>query len=261
MEPNGHRELVRSSFAQQAQSFDDRQLTLSNDQYIHWILRRIPLDPTKTALDFACGTGIMARAIAPRVQHVIAVDLSAEMIARGRLLADAAGLTNIEFRECSADAIDVAAESCDLAITRLSLHHFSVPAVPIRTMAEAVTRGGHVAVVDLLSPPDPGLAERYNHYECLRDPSHTRALTSDELVSLVRQSGLDVVETDTLGVEVNVDRWLRLTNTPEPVAGQIIRDLEQEVAQGPATGLFPFAGPDGRLMFRQTWGFLLALKR
>src|SRR5262249_43374296 len=145
--------------------------------------------------------------------------------------------------------------------TRLSLHHFIAPAVPVREMASAVRPGGHIAVIDLLSPVEPGLADRYNHYERLRDPSHTRALTFGELQSVVTQQGLDVIHTDAIEVEVNVERWLALTKTPKSVGSQIVSQLEEEVAHNKlVTGLFPFIRSDGQLMFKQNWVMVLAIK-
>ena len=49
--------------------------------------------------------------------------------------------------------------------------------------------GGRVALIDMVSPDDPAVALTYNHLERLRDPSHVRALTADELQGLVREVG------------------------------------------------------------------------
>src|SRR5581483_1862520 len=71
MTSNSHKDTVRSSFTVQAQRFADPQLTLSNPQYLQWILNALALRQDMTVVDFACGTGIMARAIAPFVKEVI----------------------------------------------------------------------------------------------------------------------------------------------------------------------------------------------
>ena len=258
MKLDNHNDAVRASFTTQARGFVDPQLTLSSQQYIQWILNALPLDKGMTAVDIACGTGIMARSIAPFVKEVIGLDITAAMLAEARPLAAADGMTNIRFLECTIESVDTASISCDLAITRFSLHHFVTPAVIVEKMASAVRRQGHVAIIDLLSPADPHLADLYNHYERLRDPSHTRALTFDELQTVVVSAGLHAIHTDTVGVEVNVGRWLRLTKAPEAVATQITSDLEKDIADGSRTGMWPFRNGDCELMFRQRWGLVVA---
>ncbi len=260
MKNDNHNDAVRSSFTMQAQGFADARLTLSNQQYIQWIMKALPLRQDMTVVDFACGTGIMGRAIAPFVKEVIGMDITAAMLAEARAHAAADGTTNIQFRECAIESLDEVSVRCDLAITRFALHHFVTPAVLVGKMAKAVIAPGHVAIVDLLSPTDPDLAELYNHYERLRDPSHTRALTFIELQSAVAEAGLEVIHTDSIEVEVNFERWLRLTKTPEAVANRIVSDLVNDISGGTSTGMVPFRNADGGLMFHQEWGLVVGLK-
>ena len=130
----------------------------------------------------------------------------------------------------------------------------------VSNMAKTIRAPGHVAIIDLLSPTDPDLAKSYNHYERLRDPSHTRALTFIELQSAVAEAGLEVMHTDSIEVEVNVEHWLRLTKTPEPVASQIVSDLVNDISGGTPTCMVPFRNADGELMFHQEWGLVVGLK-
>jgi predicted TPR repeat methyltransferase len=88
MRGKAHKDTIRSLLAKQAQKFGNPQLTLSNQQYIGCILDATPLSREQIVVDFACGTGIMARAIAPFVKRVIGVDLSSAMLAEAQLLAD-----------------------------------------------------------------------------------------------------------------------------------------------------------------------------
>ena len=223
-------------------------------------MKALPLTQDMTVVDFACGTGIVGRAIAPFVKEVIGVDVTAAMLAEARAHASADGITNIQFRECAIEFLDEMSISCDLAITRFSIHHFVTPAVLVGNMAKTIRAPGHVAIIDLLSPTDPDLAKSYNHYERLRDPSHTRALTFIELQSAVAEAGLEVIHTDSIEVEVTVERWLRLTKTPEAVASRIVSDLVNDISGGTPTGMVPFRNADGELMFHQEWGLVVGLK-
>jgi ubiquinone/menaquinone biosynthesis C-methylase UbiE len=261
MQSNNHNQKVQHSFDGQAKKFNDARLTLANERYVQWILDSLPLSPTKKVIDIACGTGIMARAVAPHVAHVTAIDLTTSMLNEARALAQAQKLNNIQFEESSAEDTRFANNIFDLAITRFSVHHFQNPVVQLTEMARIVKLKGHVAVVDLMAPTDPHLAASYNRYEHLRDPSHTRALTFDQLQASVRDAGLNVIHTDVLGVEVNVERWLNLTQTPEAVANLIVRDLEREISgQCSNSGFFPFRGTDGALLFKQNWVMVFAIK-
>lgn len=48
------------------------------------ILDRLAVDTPRRVLDVGCGTGKVARDLAPRVSHIDAIDLSAEMVAEGK---------------------------------------------------------------------------------------------------------------------------------------------------------------------------------
>jgi SAM-dependent methyltransferase len=71
-------------------------------------------------LDVAAGYGEPALTAARRVGpegHVVATDISAEMLAHGRERAAAAGLENVEFVEAPASSLDVPARSFDAALS------------------------------------------------------------------------------------------------------------------------------------------------
>ena len=71
-------------------------------------------------------------------------------------------------------------------------------------------------------------------------------------MSLLHEAGLTPVIFAARDVEVGVDAWLELAQTPARDAEQIRRDLRAELAGGEQTGLRPFRRGDD-LMFRQQW--------
>lgn len=77
--------------------------------------------PGSRVLDVAAGYGepalTAARTAGPR-GHVVATDISAEMLAFGRQRAAAAGLGNVEFLEADASSLDFPSESFDAAVSR-----------------------------------------------------------------------------------------------------------------------------------------------
>ena len=174
-------EVIRREFGRQAAHFGEQGLTLSNQEYLQWIVDQLDLQPQFEVLDVAAGTGHLSRAIAPAVRRVVALDLTPEMLAQGQREAAQQGLTNVTFERGEAENLPYAAAAFDLVVTRFSLHHFDDPRGPIREMVRVCRPGGKVAVIDLLSPDQPEVATRYNYLERLRDPSHMRAFTADEL--------------------------------------------------------------------------------
>jgi ubiquinone/menaquinone biosynthesis C-methylase UbiE len=233
-------DVVRREFAQQAARFGEQGLTLSNQAYLQWMVDQLNLEPHFEVLDVAAGTGHLSRAIAPHVKRVVALDITPEMLAQGQHEAEQQGLTNLVFEQGEAEHLTYANETFDLVVTRFSLHHFADGRGPLREMARVCRRGGRVAVIDLISPDDPGVAATYNHLEHLRDPSHVRALTADELQRVMHEAGLDVRHASQRHIEVDLNIWLDLTHA-SPTARKTIRDaLNQDLQSLKTTGMRPY---------------------
>lgn len=254
-----HGEIVRREFAKQAAGFNAAGLTLSRPDYLDWIVSRLPLTPHLLVLDVAAGTGHLGRSIAPHVRSVVAVDMTPEMLAEGRKLAAAEGLSNIRFEEGTAESLAHPDGSFDLVVSRFAVHHFSEPIVQLREMVRVCKPAGRLAVVDLVSPPEARVAERYNFFERLRDPSHVRALALEELSGLLQRVGLDISGYETKDVEVGVDRWLGLTGAGEKTGNYIKRALVEESRGGAETGMRPRV-QGGELAFTQTWVVMIGEK-
>jgi ubiquinone/menaquinone biosynthesis C-methylase UbiE len=252
-------DVVRREFGQQAARFGEQGLTLSDQAYLQWMVEQLDLQPHFEVLDVAAGTGHLSRAIAPHVKRVVALDLTPEMLAQGRREAEQQGLTNVVFEQGEAEHLGYANDAFDLVATRFSLHHFADPRGPVQEMVRVCRRGGRVAVIDLVSPDDPTVAARYNHLERLRDPSHLRALTADELPRLMLEAGLEIVRMVPRDVEVHLDRWLDLTRAA-PEARQAIRAaLTQDLDGVQTTGMRPYIREQA-LKFLHAWLIVVGAK-
>lgn len=252
-------DVVRREFGRQAANFGEQGLTLSNQDYLQWMVDQLDLQPHFEVLDVAAGTGHLSRAIAPHVKRVVALDLTPEMLAQGRREAAQQGLTNAVFEQGEAETLPYPSAAFDLVVTRFSLHHFADPRGPIQEMVRVCRHGGKVAIIDMVSPADPAVAATYNHLERLRDPSHTRALTADELQRLMQGAGLTLVHIVPRDVEVHLDPWLDLTRTALEARQTIRAELTQDLQGVKTTGMRPYMR-DQELKFLHAWLVAVGVK-
>jgi ubiquinone/menaquinone biosynthesis C-methylase UbiE len=156
--------------------------------------------PEWRVLDVATGAGHTAMAFAPLVAHVVAGDITDQMLEQTAKLATEKGLTNLETARADASALPFDRESFDLVTCRLAAHHFPDPARFVAEAWRVLRPGGIFALVDNIGPDAdilPGMTEAqvraaataYNAYEALRDPSHARCLGLGEWLALMHDAG------------------------------------------------------------------------
>jgi ubiquinone/menaquinone biosynthesis C-methylase UbiE len=255
----GHDETIRREFSKQAAHFGDKGLTLSSQEYLAWMVERLPLEPGFSVLDVAAGTGHLSRAIASRVLEVVALDMTLEMIKEARKEAADAGIRNIVFEQGDARDISHRDAKFDMVVSRLAIHHFVEPEVQLREMVRVCKPGHTVAIMDLLSPSEDQVREIYNRLERLRDPSHVAALTRNGLIGAMESSGLAIDQVHTRDIEVDFERWAAMTGTALSTKEFIQRELERDIAGDNRTGMRPYR-QDGRLKFLQVWSVLIGIK-
>ncbi|MBS0988280.1 class I SAM-dependent methyltransferase [Acetobacter okinawensis] len=141
-------------------------------------------------LDVACGPGIVACELARAGAQVTALDLTPAMIEQARQRANNMGVT-VAYHIGSALHLPFQAESFDRVVTRYSLHHMLEPQKVLAEMVRVCRPGGRIIVID--ATPAPECQKNYDRAETLRDPSHTSALTLDQLLSLGAEAGLSPV--------------------------------------------------------------------
>lgn len=133
-------------------------------------------------LDAGCGPGLVSLFLARHVKHVRGVDLTGAMIARAKEDAARAGLKNVTFELGDMSRLPYADNTFDGSITRYTFHHLERPGDALKEMLRVVKPGGRVVVCD--SAPASAKQDSFNKFERLRDPSHTTALTQEQLIAL-----------------------------------------------------------------------------
>lgn len=110
------------------------------------------------------------------------------------------------------DESGLANQSFDVAVSRYALHH----ANDVEAVADELTRlvrpTGRVVIVDFAAAPDETTAGAYDDTERLRDPSHVRNLSADQIQSLFERRGWQVVSTATYQLPVRIDKLLASSN-------------------------------------------------
>ena len=119
-----------------------------NSHYHRFLVRHLPAH-CRTALEIGCGTGAFARLLAQRVEHVLALDLSPEMIrlAKERSMA----YPTIEFQMADILTSPFSPEQFDAIVSIATLHHLPMEKLLVR-LKEALAPGGVLIVLDLYQP-------------------------------------------------------------------------------------------------------------
>ena len=128
-----HHETIRSMFA---------PLTRA-------LIERARIREGQSVLDVAGGAGepslTIAEAVGPK-GSVMCTDPVAEMLATAEREALRRGIENVQFRQCTADALPFADNSFDAAVSRLGVMFFPDPVAGLREMLRVTKPGGPVAL-------------------------------------------------------------------------------------------------------------------
>jgi SAM-dependent methyltransferase len=195
------------------------------------LVDRVAVRRGERVLDVACGTGVVARAAAPRAGSgggVAALDINPGMLAVARSLPVGAG-ASIEWHEGSALELPFPAEAFDVVLCQLGLQFFPDRPKALREMRRVLVSGGRIgmsvfgpiehnpathALADALDRhvrPGASLAKRNEH--ALAD--------TDGLRALLVEAGLRdiVIETTTKAVRFpSAADYVRIQFAATPLA-------------------------------------------
>jgi ubiquinone/menaquinone biosynthesis C-methylase UbiE len=218
------------------------------------------LGPAATGciLDLACGPGIVTAALAHRAREVVAFDLTPEMLDKAQQRCGQAGLENVRFQQGQAERLPFAPASFDAVVTRLSIHHFADPAIVLAEMVRVVRPQGTIVIADVLSSDDAQEAELHNALEILRDPSHVRMVSRQQMLSLLHSSGLTIVSEATWDVPREFDEWAHIVN--DATRTQPLRTVMCRLAQAGMDAGIDLHLAGEQLAFIHRWLLVVATK-
>jgi len=209
------KEKVQQQFGQNAAAYITSTVHAKGSSLARLVQLTQP-QPHWQVLDIATATGHTAFAFAPHVAHVIASDLTPEMLAVAEKQAAAKGITNVTFRLADAEDLPFADEQFDLVTCRIAPHHFPDIDRFLQESARVLRPQGLLAVVDNIVPEDPIAAAHVNAFEKLRDPSHGRCFSPEEWEQAFFAAGFDLLHQETDQKAMEFDDWAdRMQVTPE----------------------------------------------
>ncbi len=196
-----HKDQILDQFTRQAVPFATAP-AIRNEDALKRIVKMAEAGPDDTVLDVACGPGLLACTFARVARHVTGIDLTPAMLEQARALQHQQGLENLTWQEGDVLPLPYADHSFSIVSTRFAFHHFLDPLAVLKEMRRVCRPGGRVVVAD--SAPAADKADAFNRMERLRDPSHVRALSPEELRGLFADAGLPAprVQTDLLPGDV-----------------------------------------------------------
>jgi ubiquinone/menaquinone biosynthesis C-methylase UbiE len=245
-----HTANIVDQFTRQAEPFS-RAKGMRDREALQRIVRAAQAGPDDTVLDVGCGPGILVCAFAPVVRHATGIDVTPAMLDQARGLQQEQGIDNVSWRLGEIPPLPFEDAEFSIVCSRFCFHHLQDPLAALKEMRRVCRPGGRVVVTD--SSPRPDRAEAFNRVEKLRDPSHTRALTIEELRGLFRESGLEDPRIEQYRLEGELEDLLA-RSFPKPGDADRVRELFAASLEDDGLDLAT-RRVDGRIMF----GFPVAI--
>jgi SAM-dependent methyltransferase len=192
-----------------------------------WLVRELAPEPDDVVLELAAGQGDVGFALAPLLDdggRLITSDFSAAMLEIARHRGEELGLTNAEFRELDAEALDLGDDSVDAVVCRFGYMLMPNPAVALAETRRVLRPGGRLAFAvwgsgdrnpwvstagrilvarGHMPPPEPG------------EPGMFVLANKEELRALVEDAGFANVQIEDVPVQNDyrdIDEYVRSSN-------------------------------------------------
>ena len=238
-----NKELVQERFGANAANYVGSTVHAKGAS-LEGLVNAVQPDSSWTGVDIATGAGHTAIAFAPHVSHMLATDLTEEMLEQVRKLVKDKGLGNVDTAHADAEALPFQDNTFDLVTCRIAPHHFPDIAKFVSEAHRVLKPGGSFALVDNVSPDastTPGFgdtelqeaAQSYNTFEKIRDPSHGRAWTPAEWLDCMQKAGFGVTHQELLDKAMSFKAWCKNQSVPEdkvPGLAEMLRNASPAFA-------------------------------
>lgn len=132
------------------ESGDFGQIAHSIEDAAQQLMARLPLSPTMSVLDAACGTGNLAVHAARAGCEVHGVDIARNLLEQARTRASAEGLA-ITYTEGDVEALPYHEGQFDWVVSMFGVMFAPRPEVVVNELARVTNPGGHIALANWTS--------------------------------------------------------------------------------------------------------------
>jgi ubiquinone/menaquinone biosynthesis C-methylase UbiE len=202
---SSHSDRILDQFTRQAVPFSQAQ-AIRNEEALDRIVQWAQTGPGDTVLDVACGPGLLVCAFARVARHATGIDLTLAMLEQARKLQQEKGLSNVTWQPGNVYSLPFPHAQFSIVSSRFAFHHLQEPLAALNEMKRVCKPGGRIVVADM--SPLPEKASALNAAEVLRDPSHVRALPTNELCDLFEEAGLTTPQVTSYRMEGEMEDLL-----------------------------------------------------
>lgn len=176
------------------------------------LLKSLEVHVLGRVLDIGTGTGRIAELLAPRAEHLVALDKSTEMLRLARARLQCFPPQNVELVQGDFGALPFGEAEFDTVVLHQVLHYAQEPAKALAEAGRVCRPGGVIAVVDLATHEREELRQRH---------AHARLGFSDEQMHLwLTMSGFTPTMPVALpGQGLTTKIWLATRNRASPSHG------------------------------------------
>ncbi len=201
---------------------------LADTADINQAVVELKLRPNTAALDVATGNGHTAMYLAEKGFQVIATDISTGMLEQAKKHTAERNL-KVDYREHPAEKLPYPDNTFGLITCRVAMHHFSSPHEFVREAARVLKTYGYLIVIDTTVPDDHVEAHAWmDQLEKLRDPSHVRYVTPNQLRKWCVDAGLTVSKLQIEPLKMpDINEFFNVANTPPDNQQESARDDRQ----------------------------------
>ncbi len=213
------KDLIREQFSAHADAYRTSTVHAKGVSLAR-LVELVDPQPEWQMLDVATGGGHTAMIFAPYVARVIASDLTPEMLPVAEKLANEREITNVSYEQADAEELPFEDGRFDLVTCRIAAHHFGHVDRFLNEAHRVLKDGGVLAIVDNVAPE--GVSGDYvNRCEKLRDPSHHRALDSEEWQHEFTATGFDIAHVERVRKRMEFQLWAERLGASVEVIAQV----------------------------------------
>lgn len=147
--------------------------TRQAEQFADFLLPH--LNGSQKLLDVGCGPGTITVGLASEVRDTLGIDIAQSEVDKANVNAQLAGVSNIEFRQGDATALDLPSESFDLVYSCAALEHVPDKEKAVDEFLRVLKPGGIIALVGgvfqghLIGPEIPEAARIWEIFNGMLD--------------------------------------------------------------------------------------------